>query len=142
MSLIRSPIFIPNENYMKYFGIFLSRNLKPGDLVFLKGDLGSGKTTVFRGFLRSLGIDSRIKSPTFGLIEEYFLGKVHIYHFDLYRVDDPKELSKIGILDYFRENTVCFVEWPEKFEKFLPQPTKSYKITIPENHLGRLIYSL
>ena len=88
----------------------------------LKGPLGSGKTTLVRHLLRALGVEGRIKSPTYAVLETYNPKGFPIFHFDFYRLQDAKELEHIGIRDYFTSTAICLIEWPEKGLPLLPKP--------------------
>ena len=101
------------------FGAKLFQALPEKCLVFLIGDLGAGKTTLVRGFMRAAGHKGAVKSPTYNIVEEYQLQSRLFFHFDLYRLVDPEELEWIGIADYLHEQGICFVEWPEKGEGYL-----------------------
>jgi len=91
-----------------------------GGVLHLLGDLGAGKTTLTRGIMRGYGYSGAVKSPTYTLVEHYTVGGKKIYHFDFYRVSDPRELEAIGFRDYLEGEYICLVEWPENGEGFLP----------------------
>jgi tRNA threonylcarbamoyl adenosine modification protein YjeE len=96
-------------------GTLLGELLAPGDVVLLEGDLGTGKTAFTKGVGRGLKITQMINSPTFTILKEYS-GRLPLYHFDLYRVEQPEEFSSLGFDDYFAGDGVCVVEWAERAE--------------------------
>lgn len=101
-------------------GARLALGLGPGLIVYLRGDLGAGKTTLVRGVLRGLGYDGRVKSPTYTLVEDYRVSSLYLHHFDFYRFKDPAEWLDAGFRDSFTGTAVCLVEWPEKVGDLLP----------------------
>ncbi|KAF3977390.1 MAG: tRNA (adenosine(37)-N6)-threonylcarbamoyltransferase complex ATPase subunit type 1 TsaE [Methylococcales symbiont of Iophon sp. n. MRB-2018] len=126
-----------NEQETQQLGAELWKVLPEKFLVFLNGDLGTGKTTLTRGFLRAAGHTGAVKSPTYTLVEEYELITRKVYHFDLYRVKDPEELEWMGMQDYLAEQSLCFIEWPENGKGFLP--TADLDISISCKNGSRLL---
>jgi tRNA threonylcarbamoyladenosine biosynthesis protein TsaE len=105
----------------------------PGLTLFLSGELGAGKTTLVRGFLRGLGWRGKVGSPTYTLIEPYEAGAMPVYHFDLYRLQSPDELEAIGFRDYFDGRGVCVIEWPERARGLLGEPDVLIELQIRGN---------
>lgn len=95
-------------------GAELANRLKEGTVVAFTGDLGAGKTAFVRGMARGLGIDERVTSPTFTIVNEYNRGDKPLFHFDLYRLYDSDELFDIGWEDYLIRGGICAVEWSER----------------------------
>lgn len=112
---------LPDEAATLALGADLAGKFDRG-VVYLRGDLGAGKTTLVRGYLRALGYEGSVKSPTYTLVEPYEIDGFAIAHLDLYRVTDPLELEYIGLEDMLRDVSLTFIEWPERGERYLPAP--------------------
>ncbi|ANI52264.1 MULTISPECIES: tRNA (adenosine(37)-N6)-threonylcarbamoyltransferase complex ATPase subunit type 1 TsaE [Pseudomonas] len=128
-------LYLADEQAMSDFGARIARITQGHGLIFLEGNLGMGKTTLSRGIIRGLGHVGAVKSPTFTLVEPYEIGDVRAFHFDLYRLVDPEELEFLGIRDYFEDDALCLIEWPDKGAGFLPKPDLT--ITISPQDSGR-----
>jgi tRNA threonylcarbamoyladenosine biosynthesis protein TsaE len=111
-------------------GEVLGRLLGPGDIVALKGGLGTGKTVLVKGIAKGLGIKEEPNSPTFVIMNAY-RGRVPLYHFDLYRISGKKELEGIGYEDYFFGDGVTVVEWADRVEEIFPESAIEIEIKIP-----------
>ncbi|MBN6772881.1 tRNA (adenosine(37)-N6)-threonylcarbamoyltransferase complex ATPase subunit type 1 TsaE [Pseudomonas granadensis] len=128
-------LYLADEQAMSDFGARIARVTQGHGLIFLEGNLGMGKTTLSRGIIRGLGHVGAVKSPTFTLVEPYEIGDTRAFHFDLYRLVDPEELEFLGIRDYFEDDALCLIEWPDKGAGFLPKPDLT--ITISPQDSGR-----
>ena len=101
----------------------IGENLKSGDVLCLDGDLGVGKTVFTKGVAAGLGIKDDVSSPTFTLIQEYYGGRLPLYHFDVYRIDGLWDMDDLGYEEYFYGDGVCLIEWGRLIEELLPDDT-------------------
>ena len=107
-------ISLPDEAATAVFAARLAKNLTPGLVIYLRGDLGAGKTTLVRALLNALGYQGRVKSPTYTLLEHYEIAGLSLRHFDLYRFRDASEWETAGFSDEFNGVNICLLEWPEQ----------------------------
>lgn len=126
---------VPRPEDMEALGArFAGAIVGLGGVVFLSGDLGAGKTTLVRGFLRALGHRGAVKSPTFTLVEPYDLeepgGGRAVNHFDLYRLSGVADLEGLGFRDYLDEAALCLIEWPERGARAAVAPDLEVRIDI------------
>lgn len=103
-------------------GAAIAAQCSPQACIHLRGELGAGKTTLVRGFLRAMGYDGPVRSPTYTLVEPYLIDASIVYHLDLYRLSDPEELEFIGVRDWV-DAGVLLIEWPEQAAGVVPAPT-------------------
>ena len=120
-------------------GARLARALEPGAVVAFTGDLGAGKTAFVRGLARGLGVQDRVTSPTFTIVNEYEGGRLPLFHFDLYRLGCADELFDIGWEDYLARGGVCAVEWSERMEELLEPGTIRVDLRRGEDENRRVI---
>jgi len=111
-----------SEQQQEAIGSALATECPRGFIIYLQGDLGAGKTTLVRGFMRGLGYDGSVKSPTYTLMEPYRIGEASYCHIDLYRLADAGELEYLGLRDLLDEGATLLVEWPERGQGELPLP--------------------
>ena len=134
-------VYLEGEEAMVAFGRRLGERIRVG-VVHLQGDLGAGKTTLSRGILRARGHGGAVKSPTFTLVEPYEFDDGSVYHFDLYRLVDGEELEYMGIRDFFRDDSLCLVEWPERGGDQLPPPDLDIRLSVEGKGRGVVIMAL
>lgn len=130
-------LYLADEAATMAAGAELASKLSLGLTIYLHGDLGAGKTTFVRGLLHGLGHAGKVKSPTYTLVEPYVISRFNIYHFDLYRFVDPEEWDAAGFRDYFNQQSLCLVEWPEKAGDLIPQADLDITLTIEKD--GRML---
>lgn len=128
-------LHLPDEAATLALGARIASAVGPGLSIHLCGELGAGKTTFARGLIRALGYEGKVKSPTYSLVELYTVSRLHLYHFDFYRFNDPKAWQDSGFREHFNEASVCLVEWPERAGAGLPWP--DLRITLAPASSGR-----
>ena len=126
---------IMDESEMIALGAKVAVVLQGNEVIYLRGELGAGKTTFVRGLLNAMGYSGNVKSPTYTLIEPYLINDRDVYHFDLYRINDPEELETMGIRDYCDGKSICLFEWPEQGNDVLP--TADIILTLTHSDPGR-----
>lgn len=120
----------PNDTEM--IAKALAKKLKQSDVICLRGDLGVGKTAFVQGLVKGLGVTEPISSPTFTIVNCYTGGKMPIYHFDVYRIEDSDEMYEIGFDEYVYGDGVTVIEWPDNIADILPD--NAYNITIEKDY--------
>ena len=95
--------------------------MKSGSIIALKGELGTGKTQFVKGVVAGLGSTAEVTSPTFTLVHEYAGGRVPVYHFDFFRIEDRQSAERLGLDDYFFGDGVSVIEWADKFAELIPK---------------------
>ncbi|MBO67685.1 MAG: tRNA (adenosine(37)-N6)-threonylcarbamoyltransferase complex ATPase subunit type 1 TsaE [Acidiferrobacteraceae bacterium] len=136
---MKNSFLVRTEKELETAGAALANTLVvPGAIVFLEGQLGSGKTTMCRGILRGFGYKGVVPSPTYTFVELYELAVQRLAHFDLYRLSSVNEVQTLGFRDYLDGETICLIEWPERGFEALPTPT--IRISLEYRNLSRSIH--
>lgn len=132
-------ILIRNEEETKAFGMKLGKSLKPGSVIALIGDLGTGKTALTKYIAKGLGIGEMVTSPTFTIISEYYSGRLPLFHFDFYRLESSEDLFETGAEEYFGAGGVTVIEWADRMPEILPDDALCIFIEYGKNQ-GERIY--
>jgi tRNA threonylcarbamoyladenosine biosynthesis protein TsaE len=127
---INKIIDLPTETDSEQMAARVAACLVSPLVLTFTGEIGAGKTTFIRAMLRCLGVNSAIKSPTFSLVESYQGTNLQIHHFDLYRIQDEAELDYIGFRDYFTDNAICCIEWPERATGYLTEADLGFTLSL------------
>jgi len=117
----------------------LAALLEPGDVICLSGDLGAGKTLFAQGIATGLGVSEGVTSPTYTILQVYDDGRLPIYHFDLYRMEQPDQLFDIGFEEYSRTDGVAIIEWADKFAAQMPDTSLWVELKMTSDEAGRMI---
>lgn len=99
----------------------MGQSVQPGQVICLNGDLGVGKTLFSQGFAKGLGIEDGVNSPTFTIVQQYDEGRIPLYHFDVYRIEDSEEMEEVGFQDMIYGDGVCLIEWANLITDILPE---------------------
>jgi tRNA threonylcarbamoyladenosine biosynthesis protein TsaE len=128
---------LPDEAATQRCGEMLAPALRGGQVVYLEGDLGAGKTTLARALIRALGHGGSVKSPTYSLVEVYVISSLYLYHFDFYRFEAPEEFLDAGFSEYFNDAAICLVEWPERAAGCVP--SADLRLRLHHAGVGRVL---
>jgi tRNA threonylcarbamoyladenosine biosynthesis protein TsaE len=135
MRATRGEVSFPREQDLELFANKFASEIQLPLVIWLEGDLGAGKTAFARALIHALGYKGRVKSPTYGLLEQYQIASLQVLHMDLYRISDPGELEFLGLEDLLDEQTILLIEWPDKGGSWLPEPDFIFKFSYA--HQGR-----
>lgn len=133
-------IIINNEEDTRAFGLKLAQKLEKGNVMALIGDLGTGKTTLTKSIAVGLGITEMITSPTFTIVQEYPEGRLPMYHFDVYRINDIEEMYELGYEEYFFGQGVCVIEWADLILDIIPEDSIIIRIEYGEEEDQRVYH--
>ncbi|WP_313914341.1 tRNA (adenosine(37)-N6)-threonylcarbamoyltransferase complex ATPase subunit type 1 TsaE [Tahibacter sp.] len=132
-------LHLADEDAVALLAAELAPQVRGGGVIYLRGDLGAGKTTFARALIAALGVQGRIKSPTYSLIESYRVGGLAIHHLDLYRIADPGELEWLGLDELQDEASLILIEWPERGGDALP--AADLALNLAHADVGRTLFA-
>lgn len=134
--MVSERIFLADDAATAALGARLAKELRPGDLVLLEGDLGAGKTALARAMVRTLVGDPQldVPSPSFALVQPYEANGRPVLHADLYRLQDPREIDELGL---FERDAIVLIEWPERARELLPAARWTVALQVPADGVGR-----
>jgi tRNA threonylcarbamoyladenosine biosynthesis protein TsaE len=112
----------------------LAEDLVAGSVLALKGELGSGKTVFAQGLVAGLDSNAAVTSPTFTIVHEYQNGRLPVYHFDFFRLENPESVVRLGLEDYFFSDGVSVIEWADRFPELIPQQASWVSFEIKSEH--------
>ena len=115
-----------------------ARDIHPGSIIALKGDLGAGKTQFVKGLVAGLASNAPVTSPTFTIVHEYSNGRMPIYHFDLFRIENHESLIRLGLDDYFFGDGVCVIEWADRFTNLIPKQAHWVQFEIKSENVRKI----
>ena len=125
---MKTEIYSSSADETYKIGLDLGREAKKGTVITLDGDLGAGKTVMAKGIAAGLGITEAVTSPTFIIMRHYDSGRLPMYHFDVYRIEDIDEMIAVGYDEYIDSDGVCVIDWSEMIEELIPED--AIRITI------------
>ncbi len=131
--MVFKTITLSDKNMMNNLGINLFRSCRKGDIITLSGEMGTGKTTLARGFIKEASNVDYVPSPTYTLIQTYDSKIGEIIHFDAWRINNPEEIFELGIIENFGIS-IILIEWPEKILKFIPDEHLNINIKFKGNY--------
>lgn len=120
----------------------LADELRAGDVIALDGDLGAGKTHFTKGLAHGLGVELSVTSPTFTLVHEYSGGRLSLFHFDFYRLENEEDIHRIGLEDYLSDDGVLVIEWASRFPHWLPKHTRWFQLSALDGDQRKIEESL
>ncbi len=136
--IIEREIYLPDQQATEALAAALATLARPGDVIALHGDLGTGKTAFARAFVRARGGGEEVPSPTFTLVQTYDLPEGEIWHFDLYRLEAPDDALELDIEDAFADG-ISLIEWPERLGPYLPADRLDITFTFGKTDQARRV---